>query len=163
MTRTSPVSRLAVADSAPRSRLDRWRALPATERRLALGLACLLPLVDVSLRLFGFQRTWRWLARWAPLAGGTHDSEQLDQAQRLAALARSVGAGSPWATSCLRQALSVWLLLRRRGLDPELKIGVVRREPPFQAHAWVELDGIALDPQAQGQATFPSLRPSGRA
>jgi len=53
--------------------------------------------------------------------------------------------------------LAVWLLLRRRRLPAELKIGVIRREAPFQAHAWVELGGVALDPAAAAHAAFPPL------
>ena len=88
---------------------------------------------------------------------GAVDAAAAAGAERLAWLARAVGARSPWRTSCLRQALAVWWLLRRRRLPAELKIGVIRRDPPFQAHAWVELDGVALDPEAAAHVAFPPL------
>lgn len=144
------------------SPLTRWRQLPADERALALRLLWLLPLIDLSLRSAGFQRSRGWLSRFLPSEGVLLDvsPESLADAQRLAWLARAVGARSPWRTSCLRQALAVWLLLRRRRLPAELKIGVVRRAPPFQAHAWVELAGVALDPAAAEHAAFPGLPPT---
>ena len=141
------------------SLLARWRQLPADERALALRLLWLLPLMDVMLRTAGFQRSRGWLSRFVPSEAPLleFDPDALAAAQRLAWLARAVGARSPWRTSCLRQALAVWLLLRRRRLPAELKIGVVRRAPPFQAHAWVELGGVALDPEAAAHAAFPLL------
>ena len=141
------------------SPLARWRQLPADERALALRLLWLLPLIDLSLRSAGFQRSRGWLSRLLPSEGVLLEVSpaSLADAQRLAWLARAVGARSLWRTSCLRQALAVWLLLRRRRLPAELKIGVVRRAPPFQAHAWVELGGVALDPEAAAHAAFPPL------
>lgn len=138
--------------------------LPGAERGFAIKLLLLLPVVDISLRLIGFQRTWAWLARWTPARDAplslTYSSP--DPA-RIAELARAVGARSLWPTTCLRQALVVWLLLRRRGRAAELKIGVVRRDAPLQAHAWVELDGAALDPDVSDHAVFPPIKPpSGR-
>ena len=156
----APTARTIVTDAAPPSRLQRWRRLPGSERRLVSTLVLLLPLVDLSLRLLGFQRSWAWLARWASAAPSNLADHAIGPSpQRIADLTRAVGAGSLWPTSCLRQALVVWLLLRRRGLAPELKIGVVQKELPLQAHAWVELDGIALDPDVSNHAAFPPIEP----
>lgn len=143
--------------AAPRSSpWRRYHALPPVERALARRLAALLPLIDLSLRLFGFQRTWGWLARRAPVPGEAWVVDAIT-ADRLAWLARAIGARSPWPTTCLRQALALWWLLRRRGHAAQLKIGVIRRDSPFQAHAWVELDGVALDPEVPAGAVFPPL------
>lgn len=140
-----------------------WSSLPPAERALAWRLALLLPLIDLSLRLIGFQRSWGWIARFAPMAvTKAAESGDLAAAQRTASIARAVGARSPWRTSCLRQALALWLLLRRRGLDAQLKIGVIQRQAPFMAHAWVELGGVALDPVVPAGAVFPPLAPPGR-
>ena len=64
------------------------------------------------------------------------------------------------AATCLRQALLVHWLLRRRGFSPELKLGVRKQADAFDAHAWVELQGVAL---GQGELTHvpfagPGLR-----
>jgi hypothetical protein len=47
--------------------------------------------------------------------------------------------------NCLVQALAARTLLQRAGYDARLRIGVAK--PPdagFQAHAWVELSGVAV-------------------
>lgn len=45
-----------------------------------------------------------------------------------------------WRPSCLRQALAVGWLIKRRGVQPEIKIGVATHEDgQLKAHAWLEL------------------------
>ncbi len=154
----------APADPSPParpSRLTRWRQLPVDERLIALRLLLLLPVIDVSLRSVGLQRSWAWLARFTRRERPTlaPDAAAVAASLRLAELARAVGARSPWPTSCLRQALAVWLLLRRRQLPAEIKIGVIPGNLPFQAHAWVEVGGVALDPQASAHTAFPPMSP----
>jgi hypothetical protein len=44
--------------------------------------------------------------------------------------------------SCLTQALTAQVLLKREGFDPRLQIGVARDAAgAFKAHAWVECGG----------------------
>ena len=58
----------------------------------------------------------------------------------------------PRAT-CLVQALAAQVLLSWQGLDSHLRIGVaLSADKEFEAHAWVECDGIALnEPQEPHQ------------
>lgn len=51
----------------------------------------------------------------------------------------------PFKTNCLEQSLVLWPLLRRRGFPAELKFGARKDAGKFEAHAWVELDGEALN------------------
>jgi hypothetical protein len=51
----------------------------------------------------------------------------------------------------------VWTLLRRHGIDAEVKLGVRRGHRDFEAHAWVELAGFPLD-QAIESVPFVPLR-----
>lgn len=110
-----------------------------------VGLAAALPLIAVSVRWFGVRRTARILAR---LHGSSEprraDASELAAAERLAQLAALAGRWSPFSTSCLRQALLVHWLLRKRGLAPELKLGVRKHGGGLDAHAWVVLQGAAL-------------------
>src|SRR2546426_9110501 len=50
----------------------------------------------------------------------------------------------PGRHKCLTEALVLWSLLRARGLEGELRIGVHKSEREFQAHAWVTFAGIPL-------------------
>lgn len=70
-------------------------------------------------------------------------------------MAESIRRALPptFRATCLTQALAGWIMLSRRHIPAELKIGV--RDPradPFLAHAWLEVDhrvllgDIGLDP-----------------
>ena len=106
-----------------------------------------LPAMAVAVRLFGYVRTRRWLEARSSRGGErSANPAELDAAERLARLAATAGRRGPINTTCLRQSLLVYWLLRRRGLAPELKIGVRKQDAMLDAHAWVELDGRSLDP-----------------
>lgn len=53
---------------------------------------------------------------------------------------------------CLVRSLTLVRLLAARGLSGTVVIGV-RNRPEFAAHAWVELDGVALLPDGGGEFT----------
>lgn len=47
--------------------------------------------------------------------------------------------------ACLTQALTSQLILKRRGINARLRIGVQKNEQGImQAHAWVENDGLVV-------------------
>jgi len=69
---------------------------------------------------------------------------ELQQAERLAQLASIAGRRGVAPARCLSQALLLRALLRRRGLDAVLQVGVRKDAGEFDAHAWVELDGHTL-------------------
>jgi hypothetical protein len=135
----------------------RWQALPGDERRLLLGLVAALPVIAALVRVLGAVRTARLLER---TSGGTPtrcraDAAEMQAAQRLAALAAIAGRRGAITATCLRQALLVHWLLRRRGFSPELRLGVRKQADAVDAHAWVELQGVALGQTRLAHLPFP--------
>jgi hypothetical protein len=47
--------------------------------------------------------------------------------------------------TCLEESLALWYLLRKQGIPACLRIGVRKEKEQFEAHAWVELRGEALN------------------
>jgi hypothetical protein len=47
--------------------------------------------------------------------------------------------------ACLEQSLALWWLLGRQGIASSVRIGTRKTEEKFQAHAWVECNGAALN------------------
>ena len=121
-----------------------WQRLSATELSLLLQALVLLPLVSLSLQLWGLQRTKTALA-WLP----TQDISLPSQAQvpLVAKTARMVHITTRYSvlwTTCLKKSLVLWCLLRRQGITSELRIGVQRDEGEFTAHGWVEYQGLLV-------------------
>jgi hypothetical protein len=47
--------------------------------------------------------------------------------------------------TCLEESLTLWYLLRKQGIAACLRIGVRKENEKFEAHAWVEHRGEALN------------------
>ena len=111
-------------------RLAAWRALSGADQRRLLGLACGLPVVETSLQCIGAQRTASWLSRAIkPRAIHPPAAAELQQADRLAYLVAIAGRRGILQARCLSQAMLLRALLRRRGLDAVLQVGIRSQAP----------------------------------
>ncbi len=117
--------------------------------------ACGLALVAVKLGLLlaGFGRTFA-VASWLVRGRGSDAVSRavLAEAVRRVAL---VAAFYPGRALCLEQSLTLWLLLRRRGIDADLRLGV--QPYPFGAHAWVEHRGEPVNEDPELVRSFTIL------
>ena len=109
--------------------------------RVSDALVTLLT-IKMMLLTLGFARTYRLLS-WRV----RHRSVSVDaDTTALNAAARAVVATAillPGRNECLEQSLSLWYLLRRRGVGAELTFGM--GQYPFGAHAWVTYRGEPLN------------------
>lgn len=124
----------------------------APSMALCLGL---LALVDASLRAFGLRRTVRGMRRIVGDRAGTVRPGLITDAAHAVATA---AAFYPGRAQCLEQSLVLYWVLRRRGVEARLRVGV---QPfPFTAHAWVEHNGHPINEQEDfvtQLAPFPSF------
>ncbi|MGD9582397.1 MAG: lasso peptide biosynthesis B2 protein [Lysobacterales bacterium] len=151
--------RVFLSDRAPPqpmpTPLQKWLALDRHEQATLLGLLVLLPLLRLGLWLVGFERMRALMTRAAPRRQrlpASADGSALDRAERLAEWVAIAGRRGPIRATCLPQALALYGLLGRRGHTPTIRFGVRRIADRVIAHAWVELDGIALANGDQGQS-----------
>ena len=131
--------------------LSRFLALAAPERRTFLAAMALLPLFWISLRVTGLQRLQARLQRTPlrSLATLTHD-----EITRLGALVNSASHHALGPANCLTRSLYLWWLLRRRGIDSQLRIGVRLTGGVLDGHAWVEHVGIPVNDRPDVSADF---------
>lgn len=142
-----------------RRKWRRWRALSPREQSLLLQALCLLPLTALALRWMSFRQISRALARLAPLArrGRGKPARQLARTAHLAQLATTYSPGRP---SCLPRALILWWLLRRQGIVSDLRVGVRCQGSRFEAHAWVECDGVPVNERYDVRQRFTPFAPN---
>jgi len=109
-------------------------------RRSMLRAECFAAIcvARIALRLFPS----RMLAR--ACAAVSNNSAHID-AISIANEFHRVVASHPLSTNCLHRAIALQSVLRRRGASATLRIGVRRVEPMLPGHAWVEVDGVALE------------------
>jgi transglutaminase superfamily protein len=109
--------------------------------------AILLPLVRWSLRLRGHGKTFTALQKRVQFqVKGTESRPDLQEGVQVTCrMVRAAVRYSPAQFTCLEESLTLWYLLRKQGVPACLRIGVRKENEKFEAHAWVEDGGKALN------------------
>src|SRR5262249_44115408 len=133
------------------ARLQRFRSLDPASRGVFLRACVVMPLVWSSLGTRGFgatQATLRRFLRSANRRPKVGDGLPRDAVFRTARMVRAVARLSAGRFTCLEESLTLWCLLERQDLAASVRIGTRMNEGKFEAHAWVECQGVALhDPE----------------
>ena len=133
-----------------------WRLSPES-RALVVKSATALAATWVGLRVVGFRRWKGVLLRFAPHPVGRAGVAELasaEAARDVARMQRTAARHLFFRPNCLEQSLVLWWLLQRRGIPAELRIGARKAEGRFEAHAWVESDGVVLSDAGEGHLHF---------
>ena len=98
--------------------------------------------LKLALALLGFGRTYRWIERsGAAISRSSADDDTfVRRSEYRVALAAALYPGH---AACLERSLMLYWYLRRAGVPATYRMGV--QMYPFLAHAWVELDGVAIN------------------
>lgn len=138
------------------SRLIRFAKLPAAEKILFIEAFFFVAATRAGLWLVPFrifQNNFRGFLSAKPEAVEP-DWPQLER------IVRAVKAASRFvpAASCLTQALAALFIVKLKGQEAELKIGVAKSAgADFEAHAWLERDGRILIGRVPGHGRFMVL------
>ena len=127
-------------------RLRRFSVLGRPAQGLFLRAVVVLLLVALSLRWRGFRETQGTLRRFLSKANPGPDAALASKGAAMTA--RMVNAADRHGLvhpSCLAKSLTLWWLLGRQGIPSRLRIGIRKEKEKFEAHAWVERDGTALN------------------
>jgi len=115
-------------------------------QKMFLRALVMLPIVSASLKALGFQATKNALR----ILLSTPDPEQTSNLIKTrialtAHMVNSAGRHGLHGASCLAKSLTLWSLLGRQGIASEVRIGARKIDGKFEAHAWVERNGAALN------------------
>ncbi len=117
--------------------------MSAPEQRVIAQAFILLPVIGLLVRAAGFRRLKDALTRLAPLAPILADP--LPEATMITRLVTAAASRNPVPSTCLSRSLTLWLLLRRHGVDADICLGIRGGTPQFEGHAWVECLGWPLN------------------
>jgi hypothetical protein len=127
-------------------KIQRFLELSASEKALFTALVVTLPLVRAGLRLLGMRRLQAMLKGGGPEGGVPAEAAAgLEEAERLNYLLQAAAANGLLHPTCLERSLVLVWLLRKKGLQGDLHIGVRPGEGGVEAHAWVEYAGTVLN------------------
>jgi len=111
------------------------------ERWFALKCIFLLQAISIGVRWFGFNPVHSWINRRVQDISTVPGSPK-DLATQAVQLGALVGVANRririLEVSCLPESLTVWWLLRRRGIQADLRLGVRKLDGRLDGHAWVE-------------------------
>ncbi|EME71274.1 hypothetical protein H261_03728 [Paramagnetospirillum caucaseum] len=132
--------------------IDKLRRASAAEILLLMEAMTLLCVVKAGVLTLPF----RWLAALTGLelssattaekAGPEGDPEWVGKA------VRAMAARTPWKSTCLVQAITGAIMLRRRGIPASLLLGVAK-ESGLIAHAWLKSGDVFVTGYA-GHQTY---------
>lgn len=122
--------------------IRRFLELPLEDKGLLLRALYLLPIAWVSLGLTGLVATHRWMGRAVRGKPRTTAPGVMQRSAQMVALA---GRHSLGRSTCLTRSLVLIRLLKQRGFDSQLRIGVRITNGALDAHAWVEHDGVPVN------------------
>ncbi|MFJ4618382.1 lasso peptide biosynthesis B2 protein [Streptomyces sp. NPDC088812] len=157
--RGSPEERAEFVTTLLRAGCTTARPPEHSDREVGLWLSG----VHLLIRTMGFGRVLRLLSVAAPDYVRADTPSAADVA-RLKRAVQSHGSGSWWVgDDCKTEAVTAFVLLRRRGLKAVLHVGV--REHPFALHAWTSSAGLCIpdaDPRGHPFAPVLSIDGGGR-
>jgi hypothetical protein len=141
-----------------------WRS-SGYNREIAFQAAAALVATRAGLRLGGFRRWQTLLARFTPRHMRHIDAKDFiggelipGSAPAIAMMGAAVARRLPFKPTCLEKALALWWLLRRHRIPADLRIGVRKGvNGDFEAHAWVEADGVVLGESGEDHTLFVPL------
>jgi len=159
---------LATVRQLPTTEVQNLRKLfrlSARELWVLVQAAVLLPVVRCALRfvtitrlqLFGVRTlTGSGSGSPAPMPSQPHNREtearNIDltlttgrSPETIARMVRIAAAHGPYRAKCLEQSLVLRWLLQRQGIDARIVFGARKEDQQMQAHAWVEVNGVALN------------------
>ena len=117
-----------------------WR-----ERWLLFQSFVFLAMIAAGLHLMNFQRLYSILVRFSTVPIGALGEDALQQASTTTRLVQAAASRMPFTITCLVRSTTLWWFLRRQGIASEIRIGVNQHDGEFQAHAWIEFNGVVLN------------------
>ncbi len=143
--------------------MNKWEklnSLPVRDRLRLFFYVLILPFIHLSLGWLGYARLHGFLASH-PNNRPTYTrikDEAVKEAKHTAFLVAIAGRHGLFPATCLRQSLLVFWLLRWRGIQSELRIGVQRLESSVLAHAWIKCGEEVINDSFQVEKYFTAFK-----
>ena len=129
-----------------RHKAQTWQSFSKSDRALLTQAMLLLPVVATSLKTVGLRRTQSWLEKEAFASTGSATEQTRANVRRAAQMVATACRQYPFRSDCLPRTIVLWSLLRHRGIDGNVRIGVRSdTQGEFQAHAWLEWNGEVIN------------------
>ena len=124
--------------------VSHWRAILWSRRQLID--------IDHRLREAGLSSTKQYLLELDNSKVSVFSGHEVKDIVRAIRRAERVSIGNH--DSCLRRSLLLWWILKRQGMNAQLRTGVTSNDGVIEGHAWVELDHVPIADRRNIRDTF---------
>jgi hypothetical protein len=118
--------------------IRRFLELPWGDRLMLVEAAVFINLACLALRFLPFRRIAPWLGRHMEVTSDVQSDRDKEFAERIGSAIRRAGVYLSWKAQCLAQAVAASAMLKLRGIDGTVYLGVAKQgEGNATAHAWL--------------------------
>ena len=141
--------------------LRKFMARSWADRLFLLRTLALVGSVRMALGLLPYRTVQRWLSagQHAPGERFRTPAEAWAYRRRVVGAVEAVGRRMLGDKPCLTQALVAQRMLRQKGYETALRIGVAKDGQELLAHAWLERDGRVVIGGQSSQVRYAPLVP----
>ena len=141
------------------SKWEKIKRLSFWELRQLGKAVFMLPMTALGLRLMGFNFVQSALSLGLPAPVYSTDARSMVKAQQIAKMVRVAVVYGLFCATCLPQSMVLWRFLQGQGIGCHLRLGARSENGNLEAHAWVEVDGVALNEMEDVGKRFRPLEP----
>ena len=122
-----------------------WVNLSRQQKKLFISSLIYLKVASLLLLLFRYQDLHNTLKKRVPVYSSPSPEIAILRAMKLSAIVEAAARRRLGNATCLRRSLVLWYLLRKEGIESELRFGVRKVSDEIIGHAWVEIDGSVIN------------------
>ena len=121
--------------------LQKFIKLNFTRKCLYLEVVFWLAVSGLSVRMLPFRLVARILGKHMAQSEAKYDQDTLKKVQSVISAVTVAGRHVPWECKCLVQAITGKMVLKRKGIQSTLFLGIAKQNPvELSAHAWLKVD-----------------------
>jgi hypothetical protein len=129
-------------------KIKQFYRLPFSQKQLFVKICLIVPTIEILLKFVGFNRTVKLLqfTTKKTVPEPCHPQNIINRHRNYLYLYTKQ---FPFFGKCLAQSLTLWTLLKNKGIQTDLKFGMKKNEDKLLAHAWVEYNNVPLASESE--------------
>lgn len=121
------------------NKIKKFGNLQIKQKLIVIESSAILFIIKLLIKIVGLNRTYKMLRILPSLPAKKKISTVY--IENLWRLVFATSKTLPFKTKCIEESITLWIILKTRGIKSHLKIGVNKKSSEFCAHAWIEVDG----------------------
>ena len=127
------------------NRWKSWGRLNRKQKKVFFYSLVYLNIANFLLSFFRYQDLYNFLKNRIPLNERLPQDIAILQAIEMAEVVELAARRRLVNATCLRRSLVLWYLLRREGINSNLRFGIRKAATEIMGHAWVEIEGSVIN------------------